>query len=312
MSVDRERNMAASVRARLLAKAKTENLAFNQVLQRYAMERVLYRLSVSDYAASFYLKGALLFLVWDLPERRSTMDIDLLGFMENSMEQVESAFRAICSQNVPDDGLVIELDTLRAQRIKQDADYEGVRLTFRARLDTAVISIQVDVGFGDQIGSRSTQLDFPVLLDMPIPRLWCYSAETVIAEKFEAMVKLELLNSRMKDFYDIWLLSRQNSFEMDALQRACKATFERRQTECTVDNPLFGAEMRDSPAKQQQWMAFRKKSKLSACPESFGLLLDELFVFLLPIGRNLESEAVSSETWEPGGPWKFGDDGREF
>ncbi|VGO18749.1 nucleotidyl transferase AbiEii/AbiGii toxin family protein [Pontiella sulfatireligans] len=195
--------MAASIKSRLLNKSKTEGLAFNQVLQQYAMERFLYRLSESRHADSFYLKGALLFWVWNLAGRRTTMDIALLGFLDNSLELIRKTFSEICTLSVIDDGLHFDEDTLRSQRIKEDADYEGVRVLFRAQLDTAQVTMQIDIGFGDSIGQKACKRDFPALLDLPVPRLQCYPVETVIAEKFEAMVKLELLNSRMKDFYDI-------------------------------------------------------------------------------------------------------------
>lgn len=308
MSRKKIKNRAASVRARLLAKAKSENQAFNQVLQRYAMERFLYRLSISEYADSFYLKGGLLFWVWDLSGRRTTMDIDLLGFMDNSLETVESVFKELCEIEVPDDGVLFKADTLRVQRIKEDADYEGVRVTFRAQLNTAVFALQVDIGFGDQIGSGVDIYDFPVLLDMPAPRLKGYAQETVISEKFEAMVKLELLNSRMKDFYDIWLLSRKNAFEMESLLSACNATFEQRKTPCSADNPLFGAEMRSNEMKQRQWSAFLKKSKIIGCPEAFSALLDELFIFLLPLCQAMNEASTPKGKWVPGEKWVLNDD----
>ncbi|MEA2069245.1 MAG: nucleotidyl transferase AbiEii/AbiGii toxin family protein [Verrucomicrobiota bacterium] len=299
------KNMAASARSRLLEKSRNEGLAFNQVLQRYAMERFLYRLSVSEFADSFYLKGALLFWVWDLAERRTTMDIDLLGFMDNSLEGIEEAIRRICALDVSDDGLLFQTDSLRVQRIKEDADYEGVRVVFRAGLDTAVIAMQVDIGFGDRVGQGVDMCDFPVLLDMPVPRLKCYPVETVVAEKFEAMVKLELLNSRMKDFYDIWLLSRQHTFKMPGLLEACRATFRQRGTSCSLDNPLFGTEMKESETKQVQWSAFCRKSKLTTCPDTFAGLLDELFVFLLPLARAIDSNETVNGHWLPDGAWEF-------
>ena len=297
------KNMAASVRARLLDKSKSEGLAFNQMLQRYAMERFLYRLSVSDYAEAFYLKGALLFWVWNLPERRTTMDIDLLGFIDNSLEAVEACFRTLCSLDVSDDGVRFDPDSLRVQRIKEDADYEGVRVTFRARLDTADIAMQVDIGFGDSVRLGADPCSFPVLLDMPAPRIKCYPVESVIGEKFEAMVKLELLNSRMKDFYDIWLLSRQYAFEMDKLLGACRNTFSQRKTPCSLENPLFGAEMKQSAAKQSQWSAFRRKNKLNSCPESFAALLDELLAFLHPIAVAIETGETPVGQWSPDSGW---------
>ena len=304
---DREiKNMGASVKSRLLNKSKAEGVAFNQILQQYAMERFLYRLSESTYADSFYLKGALLFWVWDVAERRTTMDIDLLGFLDNSLEQIEQTIREVCTLDVVDDGLEFDIKSLSVQRIKENADYEGVRAVFRAKLDTAQVVMQIDVGFGDHVGKDIGKSDFPVLLDLPAPRLRCYPVETVIAEKFEAMVKLELLNSRMKDFYDIWILSRREQFEMPALLDACRATFRQRGTTCAMDNPFFGAEMKESTAKETQWRAFCKKSKLDACPESFSSLLDELFVFLLPLAKEIETQNPVRGQWTPeNGCWTF-------
>jgi predicted nucleotidyltransferase component of viral defense system len=300
------KNMAASVRNRLLERSKAESQAFTVMLQRYGMERFLYRLSVSDYANAFYLKGAMLFWVWNVQERRTTMDIDLLGFMDNSLDRVEQVFRDICAADVPDDGLQIHLDTLSAQRIKEDADYEGVRVTFRAQLDTAVIPMQIDIGFGDRVTGIDDAQDFPVLLDMPAPRLKCYPIEAVIAEKFEAMIKLELLNSRMKDFYDIWLLSRQYGFDMPLLLKTCRATFRQRKTSCPPDSPFFSPEMAESRAKQVQWSAFRTKSKLQNCPETFAEVLEELYAFLRPLGHVIETDDDLSGHWPPGGPWTSG------
>jgi len=301
---DREiKNMAASIKSRLMNKTKTEGLAFNQVLQQYAMERFLYRLSESTYADSFYLKGALLFWVWNVAERRTTMDIDLLGFLDNSLEQIEQTVREVCTLNVIDDGLNFDAESLRVQRIKEDADYEGVRAVFQAQLDTARVAMQIDVGFGDHVEGDIGKSDFPALLDLPAPRLRCYPVETVIAEKFEAMVKLELLNSRMKDFYDIWILSRREQFEMSTLLESCRATFSQRGTICALDNPLFGAEMKKSAAKETQWRAFCKKSKLHACPESFSDLLDELFAFLLPLAKEIETKNPVRGQWSPENGW---------
>jgi hypothetical protein len=234
------------------------------------------------------------------------MDIDLLGFMDNSLEAIEEAFCAICTLAAPDDGLLFNAESIRTQRIKEDADYEGVRVTFRATLDMAVVTMQVDIGFGDRVEQGADQRDFPVLLDMPVPRIKCYPVEAVIAEKFEAMVKLELLNSRMKDFYDIWLLSRQQAFEMTVLLDACRATFRQRGTSCSLNNPLFGSEIKESEAKQAQWSAFRRKSKLTACPESFATLLDELFVFLLPLASAIAPSETVDGHWSPSsdGGWQ--------
>lgn len=298
-------NLAASVRNRLLDRSKLEGLAFNVILQRYGMERFLYRLSTSDYANAFCLKGAMLFWVWNVQGRRTTMDIDLLGFMDNSINHIEQVFREICATEVQNDGLEFQLNTLAAQRIKEDALYEGVRITFRAQLDTAIIPMQIDIGFGDHVTGIGDAQDFPVLLDMPPPRIKCYPIEAVIAEKFEAMIKLELLNSRMKDFYDIWLLSRQYRFDMPILLKTCRETFRQRKTSCALDSPFFGPEMAESRAKQAQWNAFRTKSKLQNCPTTFAEILQELYPFLRPLTQALQSDDAITGCWPPDGPWEI-------
>lgn len=212
-------NVAASVRQRLLNRAKSDHRPFNELLQYYAMERFLYRLSRSPHARRFVLKGALMLRAWNSPEFRPTMDIDVLGKTKNEDANLIAKIKDIIAVEVPPDGLVFDPASIRAERITQDADYAGIRLRFKAVLDSAKVTIQIDVGFGDVVFPEPQPCTLPTLLDFPPPKLMGYSRESAIAEKFEAMVRHRELNSRMKDFYDVWLLARQFDFEGKQLAR---------------------------------------------------------------------------------------------
>ena len=216
------KNIAASIHQRLLNVARETGRPFNEVLQYFAMERLLYRLSRSDHKDSFVLKGALLFRVWDIPDSRATRDIDFLAFLDNSPENLAVIFRDVCTIEGAD-GLVFDPDSVDARTIKEDADYEGVRVRFRSLLGKARITMQIDVGFGDKVHPGVVRADYPVILDLPAPVLRAYPPETVVAEKVEAMIHLGSLNSRMKDFYDVWRLSRQFEFDRK-LPRQCDSS----------------------------------------------------------------------------------------
>ena len=206
------RNVPASVRQRLLNRARSDRRPFNELLQYFAMERFLYRLSQSAHADRFVLKGALMLQVWRSPDIRPTMDIDLLGRTSNAEDDLMAQLRDILAVDVEPDGLAFDADSIRTERITEGANYEGIRIRFPGTLATARIHMQIDAGFGDVVYPAPEAADLPTMLDFPAPRLLCYSRESVIAEKLEATVKLGMLNSRMKDFYDIWLLSRQFDF----------------------------------------------------------------------------------------------------
>ena len=224
-------NISASVRQRLLNRSKADNRSFNELLQYYAMERFLYRLSLSCHSQDYILKGALMLRAWNAPEFRPTMDIDMLGRTWNQEKNIISQIRNILAVTVDPDGLSFDPESILAEKITEDADYEGVRVRFRGFLGTARITIQMDIGFGDIVYPEPERAELPCMLDFPAPSLLCYSRESAIAEKFEAMIKLGHLNSRMKDFYDIWLLSRQFQFELSNLAEAVKLTFRQRRTE---------------------------------------------------------------------------------
>ena len=222
-------NIAASVRARLLNLARETNQPFDVLLTRFVHERLLYRLSRSPHADRFVLKGAMLLTTW-LPETaRGTRDLDLLGFGDASEPRILSIFREVLAI-AGDDGVAFDLDALQVGLIREEMEYGGVRLRGTASLSGARIAVVVDIGFGDSVEPGLETIDYPSLLDLPAPRLRAYAPETVIAEKFQAMVALGRANSRMKDFYDVWILTRTFDFAPDRLARAIAATFARRQT----------------------------------------------------------------------------------
>jgi len=233
-----QRNIAVSVRARLLSKARAEKLDFNLLLTRYALERMLYRLSVSEQRGQFLLKGALLFDLWfDVPHR-PTHDADLLGFGSAEIPRLEKLFREI-SQIAVEDGIAFQADTVKAAEIRKEAHYAGVRVTLLGLLDNARCPVQIDIGFGDAVTPGPEDARYPVILDeMPQPRLRVYPRDTVVAEKLEAMISLGILNSRMKDFFDLWILSRHSDFDGAVLAKAIRATFERRGTSIPFGVPL--------------------------------------------------------------------------
>ncbi|WP_198947021.1 nucleotidyl transferase AbiEii/AbiGii toxin family protein [Marispirochaeta aestuarii] len=296
------KNVAASVRQRLLNLSKAENRPFTEVLQYYGMERFLYRLSQSRYADRFILKGALMLRVWQSPQHRPTMDIDLLGHAENSPEKIEAQVREILAVEVDSDGVLFYPETISSEEITQEAEYSGVRVFFRGTLDTARINFQLDIGFGDSVYPAPRKSSFPTLLEHPAPSMFCYSRESAIAEKLEAMVKHGYLNSRMKDFFDIWLLSRQFSFEGPVLAEALSRTFKQRGTTVSADLPV--TEDRFITEKQIQWSAFRRRMKLEYIPASFEQIAQVVLDFLIPVVTALSHESLFSMQWTPAHGWQ--------
>jgi predicted nucleotidyltransferase component of viral defense system len=279
------KNIAASVKEKLLNRAKADNRPFNELLQYYAMERFLYRLSKSKYVKDFILKGALMLRVWESPEFRATMDIDLLGKIKNDEDLHKNVFVEIMGVEVDDDGLIFLPDTIQSERITEDADYEGIRLRFQGTLGSAKIFMQIDIGFGDIIFPGPRQSTLPTMLESPALVLQAYTRESSIAEKLEAMVSLGIANSRMKDFYDIWLLSRQFDFDIATLTEAIRLTFERRGTAFPETVEAFSASFIDT--KKSQWAAFHKRLNQSHVPESFEQIVKQVELFSAPIMRSL-------------------------
>ena len=232
------KNTAASVRQRLLNLSRQSGEEFQRLLTRYAVERLLDRLSRSEHAPRFVLKGAVLFTIWTGELHRPTRDLDLLGFGESSPEGLSEIFRSFCALDVPDDGLVFSAATVAVEPIREEQEYGGQRVTLEARLGQARIDLQVDVGFGDAITPKAEAVEYPTLLGMNRPHLRAYPRGTVVAEKLEALVKLGMVNSRMKDFFDLAILARSFSFVGAVLRDAIAATFQRRETVIPTELPI--------------------------------------------------------------------------
>jgi len=295
------KNVSASVRQRLLNRAHHDGRPFNELLQYDAMERFLYRLSRSAHADRFILKGALMLKVWRSPQFRPTMDIDMLGRTSREEALILRQIRDIMMMDVGMDGLSFDPDSLRTERITEDAEYEGIRVRFLGSLDTARINMQIDIGFGDIVHPDPELAEMPTMLDFPAPRLLCYSRESAIAEKFEAMVSLGSRNSRMKDFYDIWLLSRQFDVIGKNLTEAIRLTFKQRDTVLPGD---IEASSRDfAEVKQTQWTAFRKRLQQEHVPVAFQKVTRALEIFLMPIATSISEQSEAPETWTASGPW---------
>jgi hypothetical protein len=298
------RDVAASVRQRLLNRARATNRPFQELLQYFAMERFLYRLSLSRHASRFILKGALMFTVWRAPASRPTKDIDLLGRMPNTIDAVVPAIRDVCNQAVEPDGLVFHPDSVVGTIIKEEAEYSGVRVTFQVTLQNARVAMQIDVGFGDVITPAADRVDYPTVLDFPTPRLLGYNRETAVAEKLEAMVKLGLLNSRMKDFYDLWLVSRLFEFDGIALAAAVAKTFANRGTDVDAHPFALTPGFATDRGKQTQWTGFLRKSRLTDVPAELQAIIDALGPFLLPVVLAVHASSKFDQVWIPPGPWQ--------
>ena len=256
---------ADSVRARLLQRARQQGEDFNLLLTRYALERWLYRLSISDERAGFVLKGALLFALWFDEPHRPTRDADFLGFGAADAELLRGRLQAIC-RVACDDGMRFDADSVQVAPIREQARYDGLRADLLGWLGTARCNVQLDVGFGDAVTPAAQEMDYPTLLaDAPAPHLRAYPRETVLAEKLEAMIVLGMRNSRMKDYFDVWVLLRQGGFDPAVLAQAIHATCTRRGTALPEGWPTgLADEFAADTEKRAQWQAFLRKNQLDA------------------------------------------------
>ncbi|RYG18509.1 nucleotidyl transferase AbiEii/AbiGii toxin family protein [bacterium] len=296
-----KKNVAASVRDRLMQLARTRREDFNFILTRYAMERLLYRLSTSPHERLFVLKGAILFTVWSGHPHRATKDIDLLGVGAPDLDRLASIFRDVCDVRAEDDGVVFDAASVTATRIKEDASYEGVRVLLRGKIGSAVLNLQIDVGFGDAVTPAPVVAEFPVLLGSPSPRLRVYPRETVVAEKLEAMVQLGIANSRMKDFFDLRFLARSFDFDGHALTGAIAATFERRRTPIPPADPLaFTRTFTEDPQKMAQWMGFMNRVGVVEKGLTLPVAVDEIRAFLQEPLEALRGGVSFARRWSAG------------
>jgi predicted nucleotidyltransferase component of viral defense system len=298
------KDIAASVRARLLQLAKTRGEDFQLLLTRYANERLLYRLSKSRHASGFVLKGAALFMLWTEKPHRATRDVDLLGFGDPSPDRIRGVLRDVIETKVDDDGLVFDASSLESGAIREEQEYGGIRAVLIARLAAAKIRLQIDVGFGDVITPQAIDVDYPALLEFPAPHLRAYPRETVVAEKLEALVHLGLANSRMKDFYDLMVLSRSFVFEGDLLVRAIRATFGRRKTELPTNLPIgLTAAFAEDPTKRSQWTAFVRKTGAQDAGD-LQTVVAQIIEFAGPALLAAASGTGYAKRWSPAGAWK--------
>jgi predicted nucleotidyltransferase component of viral defense system len=271
---------ATSVRARLLALSREKGQALDFLLTRYALERLLYRLSVSPYRDRFVLKGAMLITTWFDDPHRATRDVDLLGYGDPSPEPMLATFREI-GNIAADDGITFDTEALRVDLIREELEYGGLRLRTTATLAGARIGVVIDIGFGDAVEPGLEEIDLPVLLDLPTPQLRAYARETVVAEKFQAMVAFGRANSRMKDFYDVWVLAKSYDFNNDRLARAIAATFDRRGTPLPDALPdALTVEFARDETKRRQWVAFSADLAIATGP--FESVIEDLATFLMP------------------------------
>jgi hypothetical protein len=304
MSNHPTKNVPASVHQRLLNLARETNRPFNELLQYFTIQRFLFRFSRSPYAEQFVLKGAQMLQAWNAPLARPTMDIDMLGRVSNTIENLESIVRACATVEVDPDGVEFDPQSVRGEVIVKGKEYEGVRIRLRGTLGKIKLSVQVDVGFGDIVVPEPIWIELPDLLGLGAPRLLGYTPESAIAEKFQALVTLDLANTRIKDFYDIWNLSQTMDFDGATLSRAIAATFKQRETPLPRERPrALTEEFSEDPDKQSLWNAFLRKGRIDARDKTLDQVVTDLRAFLMPLAKAASSRQGFTKRWR-GGQWE--------
>ena len=289
---------ATEVRRLLSRYARSRNEDFQLVLINYALERLLYRISRSAHSTKFVLKGAMLFRLWTNQPHRATRDLDLLGWGNSDASALEATFKDICLVNVEDDGLIFLPETVKATEIRETQEYGGIRIIMEVHLQKARIPVQVDVGFGDAITPAAVNITFPTLLEFSPPMLLAYPRETVVAEKLEAIVKLGMINSRMKDFYDLYVISRIFSFDRNVLATAINATFKRRETLLPAEVPVaFTPEFYFDKLKMQQWAGFQNKLTILDTPQDLDAIVLRIHDFLMPCIQAIAENSTGEIVW---------------
>ncbi len=272
-------------------------------LTNYAIERLLYRLSISEYSEQFVLKGAQLFRIWTDQPYRPTRDLDLLRFGSPDISDLEEIFRDICKiKTYYDDGIIYLPETVKAQTIREENEHDGIRIKLEYRIGRTGQGMQIDIGFGDSVTPPASEIKFPSILEMPCHTLKAYQRETVIAEKVEAMVSLGFPNSRMKDFYDVYMLSEKFKFDGKVLQEAIQKTFERRNTSIPKNRPVaLSEEFYGDEVKQVQWNAFIRKSNLEKMP--FKDVIQRINNLVEPIFQSTIKSETFAFTWSSQKGW---------
>lgn len=292
------KNVAASVKERLRNIAAQSHKEFQSVIRQYVQERFLFRLSKSVYFKNFVLKGALLFIAHDISRDRPTRDIDFLGSsISNKINDVIEVVREILKIEY-EDGVTFDVESVEAENIVEDGDYHGIRIKFFSYMENSRERVQLDIGFGDKITSGPFEIEFPTLLDFPAPKLKVYSIETAIAEKFEAIVSLQLQSSRMKDFYDVLFFAEQYEFKKDLLHKALLATFNHRSTVIEARAMIFDDKFKLNEQLQKLWLAFLERSKLVSV-NSFSEAITKIQSFIEPV-----FDKYTKANWNPQ-EWKW-------
>ncbi len=291
-------------RLRNLARERGEDV--NALLAQYAVERLLYRISRSDQASRFVLKGAMLFRVWTGSLHRPTQDVDLLGYGDPEPERLAETFAAILREVTDEsDGLVFDSTAVTAEETRGAQEYGGVRVRIPARLGTARVVVQIDVGFGDAITPEATEREFPPLLGHDAPRILAYPPETAVAEKVEAICSIGIANSRMKDYYDLIAISRRFDFEGAILSRAISATFDRRGTPIPVERPVGLTDgFADDDQKRAQWAAFLRRTKLPDAPSELRDVVEVVRRFVEPPLHAAAAADDFTARWLPSQGWQ--------
>lgn len=300
------RNIGESVLARLRTRSRETGERHELVQRRYAIERFLFRLGESPLADRFVLRGAALFVVWSEEPFRATRDLDLLGFGPSDPDSVVDAVRRICAEPVEDDGLEFLTDEMRVEAIRDTDEYGGVRVRFHAQVHTARVPVQIDIGFGDAVEPPPAEIVYPSLVLDSSPRVRAYCQETVVAEKVHAMVELGEANTRMKDFYDVFILAHRFPFRGETLARAIRATFDRRMTPLSTSSgssPLAPAFYESGP-RVDLWRRFLDKHELAGAQSDFTDVGEGIRGFVGPVVAALGGGEVLARGWEPGGPWR--------
>jgi hypothetical protein len=299
------KNIAASVRARLLAGAQKRKEDFNLTLQRYAAERFLYRLGASQHREQFVLKGAMLFALWGASFYRATRDVDLAGYTEDDAGKVISIVQEICTVACPEDGITFLPASVRAESIRDEGEYHGFRVRLEATLEAARITLQIDIGLGDAVNPAPQDVRYPVLLDAPAPNIRAYPQEAVVAEKFHTMVLHGERTTRFKDFYDLYVLANRFPFDGPQLAGSVAATFERRRTPITsVQSAALSTEFFSNDTRATQWRTYLDRNALPGAPADFTAVGATLTGFLGPVWTALGSGEDFTQYWDSGGPWR--------
>ncbi|MBZ0249919.1 MAG: nucleotidyl transferase AbiEii/AbiGii toxin family protein [Burkholderiales bacterium] len=298
-------NLAASVLARLLNRAKETGDDHQTLLASYCLERFLYRLGASDCHGRFVLKGAMLLRLWSDRPYRATRDLDLLRRGDGAFAAIRDDLRAIIATPVPPDGVTFDGESIEIEPIRAEDEYAGTRATLLARCGQARLTLQIDMGLGDSVWPEPRSCAYPALLDFPAPALLAYPREAVVAEKLEAMVVLGDRNSRIKDFFDLHHLAGRFEFDRATLREAARRTFERRHTPIPAEDPIgLTPDFWENPTRPAQVRAFARRSRIDAPERPASDFVHLLHAFLAPVLEDLRKGAKREGTWRPGGPWR--------